>query len=136
MRHATAGVVLAGLALAAGAQAQGLNCADPATQTDMNLCADQAYRKSDAELNAAYKSLVARLHKDRQAESRLNTAQRAWLAFRDAECAFAAGGVQEGSAYPMAQARCLDRLTRDRTRALRDYLECGAGDLDCPAPAD
>ncbi|MGY6270800.1 lysozyme inhibitor LprI family protein [Achromobacter denitrificans] len=126
------------LALAAGVHAQPqprpIDCGKAATQTDMSLCADQAYRKSDADLNAAYKEVNARLKGDKTAATQFQAAQRAWLFFRDAECAFAAGGTSGGSAYPMALSLCLDKLTQARTKELRAYLKCGEGDLACPVP--
>ncbi len=124
----------AALVLAASAQAQPLNCANAATQTDMNLCADQAYRKSDADLNAAYQSVTSRLAKDTTKLTQLQAAQKAWLFFRDAECAFSSAGTTGGSAYPMVLSQCLDKLTQARTKELRAYLQCEEGDMSCPVP--
>ncbi|CAB3655196.1 lysozyme inhibitor LprI family protein [Achromobacter pestifer] len=124
----------AALILAAGAQAQPLNCANAATQTDMNLCADQAYRKSDADLNKAYKTVIDRLKDDRTTTTQLQAAQKAWLFFRDAECAFSSSGTTGGSAYPMVLTQCLDKLTQARTKELLAYLKCEEGDLSCPVP--
>ncbi|MCW0211351.1 MAG: lysozyme inhibitor LprI family protein [Achromobacter sp.] len=134
MRIAIAAVAVLALAAGAQAQPQPLDCGKAATQTDMSLCADQAYRKSDAGLNAAYQEVNARLKDDKTATTQFHAAQRAWLFFRDAECAFAAGGTSGGSAYPMALSTCLDKLTQARTRELRAYLKCGEGDLTCPVP--
>lgn len=124
----------AALLLAAGAQAQVLKCDQASTQTDMNLCADQAYRKSDADLNAAYKEVTERLKDSKAALTQLQTAQKAWLFFRDAECAFSSAGVTGGSAYPMVLSQCLDKLTQARTKELRAYLACEEGDTICPVP--
>ena len=124
----------AALLLAAGAQAQVLKCDQASTQTDMNLCADQAYRKSDADLNAAYKEVTERLKDSKAALTQLQTAQKAWLFFRDAECAFSSAGVTGGSAYPMVLSQCLDKLTQARTKELRAYLACEEGDTSCPVP--
>ncbi|WP_313696967.1 lysozyme inhibitor LprI family protein [Achromobacter sp.] len=124
----------AALLLAAGAQAQVLKCDQASTQTDMNLCADQAYRQSDAELNAAYKEATARLKDSKDALTQLQSAQKAWLFFRDAECAFSSTGVTGGSAYPMVLSMCLDKLTKARTKELRAYLVCEEGDTSCPVP--
>lgn len=124
----------AALVLAASAQAQPLNCANAATQTDMNLCADQAYRKSDADLNAAYQSVTSRLAKDTTKLTQLQAAQKAWLFFRDAECAFSSAGTTGGSAYPMVLSQCLDKLTQARTKELRAYLQCEEGDMSCSVP--
>ncbi|HAP24918.1 MAG TPA: urease-associated protein [Achromobacter sp.] len=124
----------AALLLAAGAQAQVLKCDQAATQTDMNLCADQAYRQSDAELNAAYKEATERLKNSKDALTQLQAAQKAWLFFRDAECAFSSTGVTGGSAYPMVLSMCLDKLTKARTKELRAHLACEEGDTSCPVP--
>ena len=132
MRIATA--VAAALFVASGAQAQTIKCDKASTQTDMNLCADQAYRKSDAALNAAYKEVSARLKQDTNATSQLQAAQNAWLFFRDAECAFSSSGTTGGSAYPMVLSMCLDKLTQARTKELRAYLKCEEGDTSCPLP--
>lgn len=125
----------AALVLTAGAQAQVIKCDQASTQTDMSLCADQAYRKSDADLNAAYRDVMARLVDNKDATTRLQAAQKAWLFFRDAECAFSSAGVTGGSAYPMVLSMCLDKLTQARTKELRAYLKCEEGDMSCPVPA-
>jgi uncharacterized protein YecT (DUF1311 family) len=52
-------------------------------QGAMNACANEAYEKSDAELNALYKQILNRLKNDTDARQRLVSAQRAWIAFRD-----------------------------------------------------
>jgi len=140
MRIVTA--LAAALVLAAGAHAQPqpqtqpqlIKCGDASTQTDLNLCADQAYRKSDAELNAAYRTVTARLKDDQATLAKLQSAQKAWLFFRDAECAFSSGGTTGGSAYPMVLSQCLDKLTQTRTKELRAYLKCEEGDMSCPVP--
>ncbi|SIT09747.1 lysozyme inhibitor LprI family protein [Achromobacter sp. MFA1 R4] len=125
----------AALVLTAGAQAQVIKCDQASTQTDLSLCADQAYRKSDADLNAAYRDVMARLVDNKDATTRLQAAQKAWLFFRDAECAFSSSGVTGGSAYPMVLSMCLDKLTQARTKELRAYLKCEEGDMSCPVPA-
>ncbi|MNY01958.1 hypothetical protein D3C86_1345070 [compost metagenome] len=130
----TAIAAAAALLLASGAQAQVLNCDKASTQTDMSLCADQAYRKSDAALNAAYKEVVARLKDDKHASTQLQAAQNAWLFFRDAECAFSSSSTSGGSAYPMVLSMCLDKLTQARTKELRAYLKCEEGNTSCPVP--
>ncbi|WP_315134364.1 lysozyme inhibitor LprI family protein [Achromobacter marplatensis] len=140
MRIVTA--LAAALVLAAGAHAQPqpqtqpqlIKCGNASTQTDLNLCADQAYRKSDAELNAAYGTVTARLKDDQATLAKLQSAQKAWLFFRDAECAFSSGGTTGGSAYPMVLSQCLDKLTQTRTKELRAYLKCEEGDMSCPVP--
>ena len=111
------------------------DCGGDASQADLNQCADAAFKRTDAELNAAYREIVGRLAGDLEARQRLVAAQRAWLAFRDAECAFATASSADGSIYPMLYAACLDGLTGARQEQLQAYLNCQEGDLSCPVPA-
>ncbi|MFM4877940.1 lysozyme inhibitor LprI family protein [Aeromonas caviae] len=49
---------------------------------------------------------------------RLRTAQRAWIAFRDAQCRYEAGVYEGGSMAPMVHSSCLTQLTEARTKDL------------------
>ncbi|HEH9431824.1 TPA: DUF1311 domain-containing protein [Aeromonas sobria] len=91
------------------------------TQAAMNICAMQDYTKADAELNAAYKTLVATLDKDQL--GRLKTAQRAWITFRDAQCRYEAGVYEGGSIAPLVHSSCLTKLTEQRTKDLIAQLD-------------
>lgn len=93
-------------------------------------------KKADHELNLAYKQIETRLADDHDAKSRLVHAQRAWIAFRDAECVFQSGGEDGGSIAPTIVAVCDTALTTARTQQLKAYLNCEEGDLSCPVPAD
>ncbi|MFF7057875.1 lysozyme inhibitor LprI family protein [Achromobacter spanius] len=144
MRIVIATAAVTAVLLAASVQAQSqpqprlqpINCGNAATQTDMNLCADQAYRKSDADLNEAYRTVMKRLKDDATKTTQLQSAQKAWLFFRDAECAFSSSGTTGGSVYPMVLSQCLDTLTQARTKELRAYLKCEEGDMSCPVPGE
>ncbi|GBH23304.1 lysozyme inhibitor LprI family protein [Burkholderia vietnamiensis] len=111
------------------------NCADAADQAAMTACADRAYKKSDAELNRTYQAVTARLRDARPLADKLVSAQRAWIAYRDAECSFSSANAEGGSVYPMVVSTCLDDLTKTRTETLKGYLSCEEGDLACPVPA-
>lgn len=111
------------------------DCTADATQTDLNLCADRDFQQADATLNSLYKQVVDRLKADPAATELLVQAQRSWLAFRDAECAFSAAGVATGSVHPMAVSQCRRDATGRRIADLRRYLACAEGDLNCPVPA-
>ncbi|WP_348632828.1 lysozyme inhibitor LprI family protein [Rhizobium sp. BK068] len=50
------------------------------------------------------------------------SAQRSWVAFRDAECTSSSSRVAGGSVYPMVYSTCLDGLTQSRTKELKAYL--------------
>lgn len=54
--------------------------------------------------------------------TQLRDAQRAWIAFRDAECAMEYGAWGAGSMRQIAGADCLLRLTAGRTLDLRRHL--------------
>ena len=105
------------------------------SQAELNDCYGNAYKKADAELNVLYRQITARLKDDKATTKLLVAAQRAWVAFRDAECDFSASGVSGGSAHGMILAICLVRLTAKRIDDFKDYLKCQEGALDCPVPA-
>ena len=77
---ATVGIVL--LAISAFAQ----------TQMDLNISADEALKKADADLNAVYKEVMPSLN-DAQKES-LKQSQVAWIKYRDL-CAKSEGAMYE-----------------------------------------
>ena len=123
------------IAMGSIAAVQAEDCANASSQAAMNICADQAYRKTDGELNAVYRQITARLKDDKERIELLVTAQKSWLAFRDAECTFSNAASAQGSVYPMLVAQCRDGLTRKRVDDLKTYLKCEEGDLSCPVPS-
>ncbi len=118
------------LALAAAAPARAA-CGPEATQMELNACAGAEFGAADAELNRLYKRITARLGADK---APLVAAQRAWIAYRDAECAFVASSVAGGSIAPMIRAGCLADLTRARVEDFKKLLDCEEGDPACPVP--
>lgn len=119
-----------GLGCAApGAWAQA--CGDRPTQADMNDCAGAAYRRADAALNDAYRRVTARAA---SVPRQLVAAQKAWLAYRDAECGFETALYEGGSVRPFLAAQCLEGMTRQRTSQFEAWLRCKEGDLSCPLP--
>ncbi|TGQ25819.1 lysozyme inhibitor LprI family protein, partial [Mesorhizobium sp. M00.F.Ca.ET.216.01.1.1] len=84
------------------------------SQSMMNICANADFQTADAKLNAAYKDLVGR--NDEKANKLLQTAQRAWIAFRDAECAYSTADSEGGSIHPMEVSQCLTKLSTERTK--------------------
>ncbi|MTH79947.1 lysozyme inhibitor LprI family protein [Paracoccus aestuariivivens] len=111
-------------------------CADAIDQFTLNACAEQDYRTADRRLNEIYGKVSARLADIPDSKAALVRAQRAWIAFRDADCDFRASSVVEGSVYPMIHSSCLAELTEARSTALQSLLNCEEGDLSCPAPFD
>jgi uncharacterized protein YecT (DUF1311 family) len=110
------------------------NCASATTQLQLNQCAADQAKQSDAALNAAYATIRKRLKDDPAATKLLVTAQRAWIGFRDSECAFSSSATVGGSMNGMVNAECLDALTRKRLVELNAYLHCQEGDTTCPVP--
>lgn len=123
------------LALVPFASLHAQDCANASSQTAMSVCADQAYKKTDAQLNLVYKQITARLKDDKDTTKLLVNAQKNWIAFRDAECAFSTSGSAQGSVYPMLVAQCRDGLTHTRVTDLKVYLHCQEGDMSCPVPS-
>jgi len=101
----------------------------------LNECAGKALSKSDAELNRIYGQIVARLGNDAATKGKLVAAQRAWIAFRDADCTFRAASVEGGSIHPMVVTLCRKDVTDQRIQTLKPLLSCQEGDTSCPVPA-
>ncbi|WP_369051545.1 lysozyme inhibitor LprI family protein [Burkholderia gladioli] len=83
----------------------------------------------DAPRGVEHRALDAELGEP--GKTRLKEAQRRWLAWRDAQCAFEASSVDGGSAAPMVTSQCLDQLTQAQTRLLDSHLHCQEGDISC-----
>jgi len=123
-------VIGAWLLVAAAAVDPAPRCDDPTTQLDMNLCAAEDYKRADAALNAQW-SVTATVMKAQDEVAgasgdgrpgyfqALLGAQRAWLAFRDAQCRIEGYAMRGGSAEPMAVSACLADVTRARTAQLK-----------------
>lgn len=136
MRRCFLLAALALLPLGMGAPASAAdNCASAESQAALDECYGKAYKTSDAQLNKLYKDIEHRLKEDPDATKLLVAAQKAWLSFRDAECAFSSSKSAEGSIYPMVQAICLMGLTEKRIADFKVYLSCQEGDMSCPVPA-
>jgi uncharacterized protein YecT (DUF1311 family) len=94
------------------------DCSRFAVQADLNTCAAANLAAADAALNAVYRQLMAQ-QDDKSAKDRLTDVERAWLAYRDKECAFEVGPQRDGgSIWPMEMSNCLERKTADRIREL------------------
>jgi uncharacterized protein YecT (DUF1311 family) len=73
---------------------EAIDCSDPRTTVEMNVCGDAAFQEADKRLNAAYKEALKYVaESDLEApydpkswEAALRASQRAWVAFRDADC--------------------------------------------------
>ena len=80
-------------------------------------CIDAEIKRQDARLNKAYKALVADLNPERKKQ--LLEAQRAWLKFRDTNCAFYFDS--EGGTIARVQAvDCMMTMTANRATELEN----------------
>lgn len=112
------------------------DCANASDQATLDACAGKDFDAADKKLNDAYKQITDRLKDNAGSKKLLVDAQRAWVAFRDAECNFQGGPPETaGSVRPMVVANCQAGLTTLRLKDLQGYLHCEEGVLDCPVPA-
>ncbi|SFS03334.1 lysozyme inhibitor LprI family protein [Sphingomonas jatrophae] len=113
------------LALAAGIN----GCGEAPTQAMLNRCAGAAFTRANAAMARQWAVTNAAMkRRDAANGSRgggfgyaaaLLASQRAWLRFRDAECAIEGGEYAGGSAQAMTTAFCRARLTDARTAQLK-----------------
>lgn len=106
-------------------------------QQHMNLCWAAQAARADVELNLTYGILRDRMRQldiaysdmralsepDKTYEHALRDAQRAWIAFRDAECNLRKLEVRGGSWVPTVYSVCLQRMTLERTQELRLFYD-------------
>ena len=122
--------MLSFLMLALAVANQHVPCKNPIDQSTMTRCAYQDYQAADRLLNAEWaRALARRRYLDRSNaipndptpsyEQVLVKAQRAWIAYRDAQCAVEGQEMRGGSGEPMIVGQCLARLTRERTAYLK-----------------
>ncbi|MBV7575548.1 MULTISPECIES: lysozyme inhibitor LprI family protein [Pseudomonas] len=111
-----------------------VDCDNASDQATMNQCAAQQNAAADKELNALYQQITSRFKGNPDNKKLLVGAQRAWVAFRDAECKFSASGVEGGSVYPLIYSNCVTELTKARVQTFKNYLKCQEGDMSCPVP--
>ena len=104
------------------------------TQQDMNICAHRDYLAADELLNQQWERTAAAM-RERDAQwgdsfderpgyfEVLLESQRAWLQYRDAQCAVEGYWARGGSLEPLLVSGCLTLLTRRRTEELREIAD-------------
>ena len=110
--------ILAGvfLLLAGPVAAQEHPCDGMMNQVELNECSFVAWEQADAELNDAYAAAMRVVEGyGGTVADHLRTAQRAWIAFRDADCATEAAFWGGGTGQPMILYGCLETITLQRT---------------------
>jgi uncharacterized protein YecT (DUF1311 family) len=107
------------------------DCSGLTVQMELNQCAGANYEAADAALNKLYRQQMAE-EADSATKQRLTEAERAWIAYRDKECAYQVGPQQEGgSIWPMEMSNCLEQMTAARIRELAKLRGCTAGVSAC-----
>jgi uncharacterized protein YecT (DUF1311 family) len=106
------------------------DCGKFTVQIDLNKCADDNLQSADSMLNKVYQQLMA--EQDAASKERLKEAERAWIAYRDRECAFETGPQEAGgSMWPSLISGCLEEKTAVHIRELTAMRGCSAGVTDC-----
>lgn len=111
-------------------------CAKAMTQSDLNLCEGQQYKKADARLNAIYRKLVGLIETDLARDKQqkyadivkfdetalvdLKKTEHLWIQYRDSQCDAAEQQIDGGSMAPMTWAICMTNVTEDRINELKD----------------
>jgi uncharacterized protein YecT (DUF1311 family) len=83
-------------------------------------CAEQRILRTDRAINARAKSIFGLL-RDRTAKRRFIAAEKAWLAYRKANCTSVADIYRGGSAQPVAFATCVGDRNVMHLRELRSF---------------
>lgn len=129
----SAAAVLAVLGLTGPASAdEPLDCSDPRNTYEINVCGDRAFKAADDDLNAVYQKALKAIpglavnevpeFNAKAWEKALRESQRAWVAFRDAECGphtamFWSGGTGTTGAV----LGCKTEKTKQRTEELKEH---------------
>jgi len=117
-----AALVIAGVPGAASANETGLSkqyaiCMNKSGGTTLGMieCISAETQRQDVRLNKVYKALMAEVMSPRKAQ--LQDAQRAWIKYRDANCAFY--DDPDGGTLARVNANgCMMNTTADRAREL------------------
>lgn len=133
IKTSPAALVLVTLIFSTHAAAQErIDCANASTTADLNACADEELSKADAALNEAYKRALAAIpalasdkpYDAKSWEEALRASQRAWVAYRDAECKGHVAMFWSGGSGASADILgCMSELTRARTKSLVEQYQ-------------
>jgi uncharacterized protein YecT (DUF1311 family) len=105
------------------------NCDNAHDEAAIDRCMASARNRTDRELNQVYQALMAKVS-DR-GKRQLRDAERAWITYRDRQCAFDTAGSIGGSIHDAMVANCHDRITTAHIAELKAQLNCREGDLAC-----
>lgn len=110
-----------------------LDCQEALSTVEMNRCAGVEFEKADKELNAVYQQALAAIpglatddppYDLKAWEAALRASQRAWIAFRDAECEGHVGMFWSGgSGATVDMIGCKTEKTEARIKDLKGRYE-------------
>ena len=109
-----------------------VDCDSATATSELNFCADQELSKADAQLNQVYKKVLAFIatnggekpYDAKSWEAALRESQRAWVAFRDADCkGLVPMSWTGGSGTSGAVLGCMSEKTKARTKELSELYE-------------
>lgn len=98
------------------AAAENAACENAKSTAAMRECELGRLKRAEAGMNAAYRSLSARL--DQRGQAKLRAAQEAWLKFRAAEADYQADAARGGTLAPLIAASVHADLTESRRKEL------------------
>ncbi len=90
------------------------------TQSELNRAAREEFAAVDEQLRVVYQKLFNTL--DPAGQEKLASAQKAWIAYRDAEAALEEDQVRGGTAAPTVLNGARAELTRQRIQQLQRLL--------------
>jgi uncharacterized protein YecT (DUF1311 family) len=114
---------------AAPARADTIDCNNASSTVEINFCADKDYQAADKDLNVAYAAALANIrtrddekpYDAKNFEDAMRTAQRTWVAYRDADCKdLVAQEWSGGSGSSAAILGCMTEKTIQRTKELKE----------------
>ncbi|RDE06402.1 lysozyme inhibitor LprI family protein [Sphingomonas aracearum] len=107
-------IIIVTMLLASGAPCPG------STTPEVEQCLAADLARADAELNRYYTAAVTRLSKEREgtALAKLRASERAWIAYRDAECNAVYENWKGGTIRGAMALGCRTKITIARTMAI------------------
>ncbi|QLC74258.1 DUF1311 domain-containing protein [Pseudomonas sp. LPB0260] len=128
---ATSGVCFALVSITTVSAKSGNPCNASNTEAEMYECLSLELRKSDSELNLAYKTLIARYKGNGSPSGSsietqdiyLKKAQIAWIKQRDANCDFETYESITGNGFGTIYTACLLEQTQKRAEYLKWFIQ-------------
>ncbi len=93
----------------------------PLTQSDMNIKADEIFRKATEEMNEICSQIFLKIDQERKKE--FDKTHNSWKNFRDSYATFKADAYKGGTIQPFIYAIAAESVTKTRIEQLKEYLE-------------